>query len=124
MPDPDLPLLEDAVRKLAPFLDEIVFVGGVTLGLLITDKAAPHSARPYWDTTAPRGSLPFRVFAEYARASTCHTAADAVLANAQRIWPEGKKTELEGRLCRNSAAPKKCRPKNLIKSKQALESTS
>jgi hypothetical protein len=28
MPDPNLPLLEDAVRKLAPFLDEIVFVGG------------------------------------------------------------------------------------------------
>jgi hypothetical protein len=40
MPDPNLPLLEDAVRKLAPFLDEIVFIGGVTLGLLITDKAA------------------------------------------------------------------------------------
>ena len=33
MPDPNLPLLEDAVRKLAPFLDEIVFVGGVTRGL-------------------------------------------------------------------------------------------
>ena len=40
MADPNLPLLEDAVRKLAPFLDEIVFVGGVTLGLLITDEAA------------------------------------------------------------------------------------
>lgn len=40
MPDPNLPLLEDAARKLAPFLDEIVFVGGVTLGLLITDQAA------------------------------------------------------------------------------------
>jgi len=40
MPDPNLPMLEDAVRKLAPFLDEIVFVGGVTLGLLITDRAA------------------------------------------------------------------------------------
>jgi len=40
MPDPNLPLLEDAVRKLMPFLDEIVFVGGVTLGLLITDQAA------------------------------------------------------------------------------------
>ncbi len=40
MSDPNLPLLEDAVRKLAPFLDEIVFVGGVTLGLLITDQAA------------------------------------------------------------------------------------
>ena len=40
MADPNLPLLEDAVRKLAPFLDEVVFVGGVTLGLLITDEAA------------------------------------------------------------------------------------
>jgi hypothetical protein len=40
MPDPNLPLLEEAARKLSPFLDEIVFVGGVTLGLLITDEAA------------------------------------------------------------------------------------
>jgi len=40
MPDPNLQMLEDAVRKLASFLDEIVFVGGVTLGLLITDEAA------------------------------------------------------------------------------------
>jgi predicted nucleotidyltransferase len=40
MSDPNLPLLEDAVRKLGPFLEEIVFVGGVTLGLLITDEAA------------------------------------------------------------------------------------
>ncbi len=40
MADPNLPLLEDAVLTLAPFLDEIVFLGGVPLGLLITDKAA------------------------------------------------------------------------------------
>jgi hypothetical protein len=40
MVDPNLPLLEDAVRKLRPFLGEIVFVGGVTLGLLITDEAS------------------------------------------------------------------------------------
>jgi len=32
MPDPNLPLLEDAVRKLAPFLDEIFLAAGVTLG--------------------------------------------------------------------------------------------
>ena len=38
--DPNLPLLKDAVRKLAPFLGEIVFVGGVIRGLLITDEAA------------------------------------------------------------------------------------
>ena len=40
MPDPNLPLLEDGVLKLTAFLNEIVFVGGVTLGLLITDEAA------------------------------------------------------------------------------------
>ena len=40
MSDPNLPLLEDAVHKLAPFLEEILFVGGITLGLLITDNAA------------------------------------------------------------------------------------
>jgi hypothetical protein len=38
MADPNLPLLEDAVRKLAPFLDEIVFVSGITLGLLILHR--------------------------------------------------------------------------------------
>jgi hypothetical protein len=40
MPDPNLRLLEEAAKKLAPFLGEIVFIDGVTLGLLITDKAA------------------------------------------------------------------------------------
>ena len=40
MPNPNLSLLEYAASRLAPFLDEIVFVGGVALGLLITDKAA------------------------------------------------------------------------------------
>jgi len=40
MLDPNLPLLEDAAIKLAPFLQEFVFVGGVTLGLLITDSGA------------------------------------------------------------------------------------
>lgn len=38
MLDPNLLLLQDAAGKLAPFLNEIVFVGGVTLGLLITDR--------------------------------------------------------------------------------------
>jgi hypothetical protein len=40
MVDPNLRLLEEASTRLASFLPEIVFVGGVTLGLLITDKAA------------------------------------------------------------------------------------
>ena len=40
MADPNLPLLQDAAGKLAPFLDEIVFVEGVTWGLMIDDQAA------------------------------------------------------------------------------------
>jgi hypothetical protein len=40
MTDPNLRLLEEAAIKLGPFLGELVFVGGVTLGLLITDQAA------------------------------------------------------------------------------------
>jgi hypothetical protein len=32
MLDPNSPMLEDAVHRLAPFLDEIVFAGGISLG--------------------------------------------------------------------------------------------
>ncbi|SDE99837.1 hypothetical protein [Terriglobus roseus] len=31
--DPNLPLLQEAAAKLKPFLGEVVFVGGATLGL-------------------------------------------------------------------------------------------
>lgn len=40
MQNPNLRLLEDAVRLLQPLLDELVFVGGCATGLLITDAAA------------------------------------------------------------------------------------
>jgi hypothetical protein len=40
MPDLNLQMLEEAAAKLASLLDDLVFVGGVTLGLLITDPAA------------------------------------------------------------------------------------
>jgi hypothetical protein len=43
--DPNLPLLEEAAAKLKPFLGEIVFVGGATLGLLITDNAGASIRR-------------------------------------------------------------------------------
>jgi hypothetical protein len=46
MSDSNLPLLEEAALKLMPFLDEIVFVGGVTLGLLITDEGST----PRWSS--------------------------------------------------------------------------
>jgi hypothetical protein len=40
MTDPNLALLEAAVRLLQPLLDELVFVGGCATGLLISDPAA------------------------------------------------------------------------------------
>lgn len=40
MKDPNLPLLEAAARILRPVLDDLVFVGGSTTGLLITDPGS------------------------------------------------------------------------------------
>ena len=40
MPDPNLLLLEDAAEKLQTLLDNVVFVGGATVGSLISDAAA------------------------------------------------------------------------------------
>jgi hypothetical protein len=35
-------MLERAAQELAPFLDEVAFVGGATIALWITDQAAPE----------------------------------------------------------------------------------
>lgn len=40
MADPNRVLFESVVRLLAPVLDELVFVGGCTTGLFVTDPAA------------------------------------------------------------------------------------
>ena len=40
MVDPNRTLFEAVVRLLAPVLDELVFVGGCTTGLFITEPAA------------------------------------------------------------------------------------
>jgi hypothetical protein len=37
------------------------------------------------DSTAPRGSLPFRIFAEYSGRSTAQIGSDSVIADAQRL---------------------------------------
>lgn len=65
MNDPNLHLLEAAVRLLQPLLDELVFVGGCATGLLITDPAAV-GIRPTKDVDAITevGS-----YAEYAKLS-------------------------------------------------------
>lgn len=40
MPDPNRALFESVVRLLSPLLDDLVFVGGCTTGLFLTDSAA------------------------------------------------------------------------------------
>ena len=51
MADPNRALFESVVRLLAPVLDELVFVGGCTTGLFITDLAA-SGIRPTKDVDA------------------------------------------------------------------------
>ena len=51
MTNPNLALLEEAVELLEPLLNEFVFAGGCTTGLLVTDPAAT-SIRPTRDVDA------------------------------------------------------------------------
>lgn len=51
MADPNLRLLLDAAKLLIPVLDELVFVGGCTTGLLISDAGAA-AVRPTFDVDA------------------------------------------------------------------------
>ena len=51
MANPNLELLVDAAKLLKPILRELVFVGGCTTALLITDKAAAD-VRPTYDVDA------------------------------------------------------------------------
>ncbi len=39
--NPNLELLEAAVERLGPLVDELVFIGGCATGLLLSDPAAP-----------------------------------------------------------------------------------
>jgi hypothetical protein len=54
MANPNYQLLIDAAKLLKPMLGELVFVGGCTTGLLITDKAAAD-VRPTFDVDAIAG---------------------------------------------------------------------
>ena len=51
MNNPNLTLLEVAVRLLEPLLDDLVFAGGCATGLLISDPAA-EGVRPTTDVDA------------------------------------------------------------------------
>lgn len=62
MANPNFQILVDAAKLLKPILGELVFVGGCTTALLITDRAAAE-VRPTYDVDAIAeitrlGSLP------------------------------------------------------------------
>jgi hypothetical protein len=48
MPNSNLDLLKHVAKRMGPLLPEVVFVGGCTTGLFITDEAAPE-VRPTFD---------------------------------------------------------------------------
>lgn len=41
MEDPNIGILEVVVKQLGELADDLIFVGGATVGLYITDKAVP-----------------------------------------------------------------------------------
>jgi len=92
MPDSNLLLLEDASAKLYALLDEVVFVGGATLSLLITNSgAAPVRATIDVDVIAEITTYrEYHDFSEHLRACgfTEDTREDAPLCR----WVHGSLT--------------------------------
>ena len=64
MPNHNLDLLAQAARLLEPLLDELVFVGGCTTALLITDKAAAD-VRPTYDVDAIAEITSYPAYADF-----------------------------------------------------------
>lgn len=60
----NLELLAEAAGLLKPLLDELVFVGGSTTALLITDKAAAE-VRPTYDVDAIAEISSYAAYAEF-----------------------------------------------------------
>lgn len=64
MPNHNYALLTDAARLLIPLLNELVFVGGSTTSLLITDKAAAE-VRPTYDVDAIAEITSYAAYADF-----------------------------------------------------------
>jgi hypothetical protein len=64
MANPNFQLLVDAAKLLKPILAELVFVGGCTTALLITDKAAAD-VRPTYDVDAIAEITSYVEYAEF-----------------------------------------------------------
>jgi hypothetical protein len=73
----NLDLLIEAARFLKPLLGELVFVGGSTTALLITDKAAAD-VRPTYDVDAIAEITSYAAYADFSeRLRKCGFAEDA-----------------------------------------------
>jgi len=73
----NLELLVDAARLLQPLLGELVFVGGSTTALLITDKAAAE-VRPTYDVDAIAEIRSYAAYADFSeRLRRCGFSEDA-----------------------------------------------
>jgi|SRR5579864_1167650 len=64
LPNRNLDLLTEAAWLLEPLLRELVFVGGSTTAVLITDKAAAD-VRPTYDVDAIAEISPYAAYAEF-----------------------------------------------------------
>jgi hypothetical protein len=73
----NLDLLIEAARFLKPLLDELVFVGGSTTALLVTDKAAAE-VRPTYDVDAIAEISSYAAYADFSeRLRQCGFTEDA-----------------------------------------------
>jgi hypothetical protein len=66
MPDNNLALLKEAARLLKTLLRELVFVGGSTTSLLVTDKAAAE-VRPTYDVDAIAEITSYAAYADFSQ---------------------------------------------------------
>lgn len=66
MPDNNLALLKNAARLLKPLLRELVFVGGSTTSLFITDNAAAE-VRPTYDVDAIAEITSYAAYADFSQ---------------------------------------------------------
>ena len=93
MPKHNLELLTEAARLLKPLLNELVFVGGSTTTLLITDQAAAE-VRPTYDVDAIAEITSYAAYADFSERlrklgfpeDTTRERPFAVAARSRRFW--------------------------------------
>ena len=86
----NLQLLTEAARLLKPLLAELVFVGGSTTALLITDKAAAE-VRPTYDVDAIAEITSYAAYADFSqRLRKCGFAEDISEGSPICRWRQEK----------------------------------